>query len=109
MDVDRFILAAKAFNRHAPGVDFERLDIDAASGIVTVWSQHPGLLIGRRGVTADSIRRALGEALGIESVKLNIVESRGETPDDPPGGVREPRRPKPTAPSSRMGIGTDDR
>ncbi|MEO8265410.1 MAG: hypothetical protein ABI706_07850 [Ilumatobacteraceae bacterium] len=52
MDADRFVLAAKSFESHAPGVDVERIDIDTTRGIVTVWSYHLGLLIGRRGATS---------------------------------------------------------
>jgi hypothetical protein len=107
MEADRFVRAAKAFDVHAPGSDIRRLDIDGASGIVTVWCRYPGLLIGRNGSTADSIRLALGDALGIDSLRLNIIEVRDETPNDPPSGVREPRRPKPTAPSTRQQVDTD--
>jgi ribosomal protein S3 len=97
MEAHRFVLAAKVFEAHAPDVGVDRIDVDTISGIVTVWSPYPSLLIGRRGETADSIRLALSEALGIQSVKLHIVESRGDGPDAPPeGGVREPRRPKPS-------------
>jgi hypothetical protein len=105
MKAERFVLAAKAFEEHAPDVDIQRLDIDAANGIVTVWCQYPGLVIGRRGATADSIRQGLTEAFGCESVKFGIIESPGEAPDEPTGGVREPRRPKPAAPSSSTQIG----
>jgi ribosomal protein S3 len=100
MEAARIALAASAIDAHAPGVDVERLDIDGGHGVVTVWTRHPGLLIGRRGTTADSIRLSLGEALGLESVKLLILEVRDEPPEQPEGGVREPRRPWPSAPST---------
>jgi ribosomal protein S3 len=104
MEASRIARAANAIHAHAPGVDVERLDIDGGRGVVTVWTRHPGLLIGRRGTTADSIRASLGEALGIASARLNIVEFRDEAPDHPEGGVREPRRPRPSAPSSGQSL-----
>jgi ribosomal protein S3 len=98
MEAARIARAAQAIDALVPGVDIQRLDIDGAGGVVTVWTHHPGLLIGRRGSTADSIRASLGEALGIERVSFLIHEVRDEPPDNPEGGVREPRRPFPSAP-----------
>ena len=51
-----------ALDLHAPGVHAERLDVDGIVGLVAVWTRHPELLIGRRGVTADSIRQSIVEA-----------------------------------------------
>ena len=100
MEADPHALAVGVIEVHAPGVDVQRLTVDRDADVVTVWTRSPGRLIGRRGATADSIRAALCDALGSESTRLNIVEVATDSPDDPPSGVREPRRPKPTAPSS---------
>jgi hypothetical protein len=96
----RFARVVAALDDHAPGVQVERLDIDASAGVVTVWTRYPGLLIGRRGATADSIRQSIRDALGIESVKLAIIEVRPQEPEDPEDGVREPRRPRPPSPTT---------
>ena len=102
MKADPHALAVGAIEAHAPGADVQRLTVDSETDVVTVWTRRPGLLIGRRGATADSIRAALCDALGSESTRLNIIEVVDNAHDDPPSGVREPRRPKPTAPTTRV-------
>ena len=100
MEADPQALAVGVIEVHAPGADVQRLTVDRDTDIVTVWTRRPGLLIGRRGATADSIRAALCDALGSEATRLDIVEVVGNSPDNPSSGVREPRRPKPKGPTS---------
>jgi hypothetical protein len=87
-----------------------------ASLVITVWTKTLSLLIGPRGATAESIRKALSETLHEHAFEFHMHDAQlpnGEPPtrgpDDPPsagpGGVREPRRPSPNAPST---LGLDD-
>jgi KH domain len=63
---------------------------------LTILTRTPGLIIGRRGSTAALIKDALSEASGAD-IELRIEEVK-EPPEDPLGGVREPRDPFPLEP-----------
>ena len=55
------------------GAIVERVDFSEDGAAVTLWTQNVGLLLGRRGVTADRIRTAIDAELH-RSVQLNIGE-----------------------------------
>ena len=74
--------------RHAPGVGFH---IDIAADVVTVTTDQPGQVIGRRGTVAAAIRSEIEQHMG-RSMHLRIIED----PRDGGSGVRQPRpRPDP--------------
>jgi hypothetical protein len=66
---------------------------------ITLRTPTPGQFIGRRGATSDAIRAALSDSLDDPGLRLNIVSTEPDDPSSGPGGVREPRRPNPGAPS----------
>ena len=72
--------------------------------VVAVMTPHPGRFIGRRGSTAEAIRRALMERLERVDVRFDLHQSPATPPLDPPAGVREPRRPLPESPAARVGM-----
>jgi len=55
------------------GALVERVDFSEDGAAVTLWTRNVGLLLGRRGVTADRIRTAIDAELH-RSVQLNIGE-----------------------------------
>ena len=57
----------------APDTD-RSVEVDAVDGVVrvTIRTAYPGLVIGRRGATADDLRSQLAELTGGE-VRLNVV------------------------------------
>ena len=94
------------------GADLGAVAFDVNKGAVRVDVQtnKPDVVIGRRGVVADSIRTKLSHAVGNPRLQLNIsVSSPGrkegwagdfpDLPDGPDGGVREPRRRPPAGPA----------
>jgi hypothetical protein len=81
-----------------PGTDVSSISFSADSRVVTIWTKTPGLILGRRGSTAALIREALSSASG-SRIELHVVEVK-EPPEDPLGGVREPRHPFPSEPTS---------
>jgi hypothetical protein len=75
------------------------LDVADDLSRVTLWTRTPGLVIGRRGETADRIRSGLSESIG-SPIQLFIYESK-EPPEEPPsGGVRQPVSPFPVGPTT---------
>ena len=66
---------------------------------ITLRTPSPGPFIGRRGQVADAIRTALVDSLDEPGLRLNITSTQPDDPGTGSGGVREPRRPNPTAPS----------
>ena len=72
---------------------------DGAPIYVTIWTGTPSMFIGRGGRPSASIRAALIEELG-SVVRLSFCAASA-TDSDPssghPGGVREPRSPRPSA------------
>jgi ribosomal protein S3 len=91
--------------------DLSSIDLETVDGrnVVTVRTRTPGLLIGRRGATADTIRAAMAERLRDPALQVNVSEVRPpEPPLAPPSGVREPRDPLPDAPSTSTAIGEPD-
>src|SRR5262245_43527189 len=72
--------------------------------VVAVLTPSPGRFIGRRGSTAEAIRRILVERLGRTDVRFVLGEARDTPPLDPPAGVREPRRPRPESPAPGLGM-----
>ena len=74
--------------------DVTAIAVSADSQLVTIWTSTPGLLIGRRGETADLIKAKLAKVAG-RWVELHIKEVSAP-PDDPIAGVREPRHPSPS-------------
>lgn len=59
----------------AAATDTDRsVEVDAVAGVVrvTIRTAYPGLVIGRRGATADDLRSQLAELIGGD-VRLNVV------------------------------------
>ena len=75
------------------GASVERIEFSEDGAAVTLWTRSVGLLLGRRGATADRIRMAIEGDLN-RSVRLAIGEVI--PPDDrPPEFAGAPRRPRP--------------
>lgn len=72
--------------------------------VVAVLTPAPGRFIGRRGTTAEAIRRALAERLQRVDVRFVLRQTPATPPLDPPAGVREPRRPRPESPAPGLGM-----
>jgi ribosomal protein S3 len=67
---------------------------DKTGTIVTIRTNEPGRVVGRRNETSDRIRARLEEELDTKPVhiRIELPNDPGPAPD-PPSGVREPRRP----------------
>ena len=80
------------------GVSVERVEFSEDGAAVTLWTRTVGPILGRRGVTASRIRKAIDGGLH-RSIQLLIGEVI--PPDDrPPEFAGVPRRPKPDGPST---------
>jgi predicted RNA-binding protein YlqC (UPF0109 family) len=91
------------------GADLSGVGIESGPEVtVALDTRTPGLLIGRRGTTADAIRSSLQRIVGKRVVKLNIRELGTEDPPPQPGGVREPRPSLPHGPPPLTAQATDD-
>jgi ribosomal protein S3 len=89
--------------------DLSAVDVESDDDVtVVLHTRTPGLLIGRRGATADAIRSKLQDVVDDGVVRLNIREVGSDDPPAPPSGVREPRRPPPAGPSPLNAEATDD-
>lgn len=75
-----------------------RVEFDGKTA--TVFTPQPGLVIGRRGVTAERIRLELAD-LFLRPIDLNVVEEGGNGG----AGVREPTTPGDPPPAERMAAG----
>lgn len=73
------------------------VEVSGDSSVVVIHTLTPGLVIGRRGETADRVRDALSASIG-SPVQLRIMEDEGPSQGPPSGGVREPRSPLPNSP-----------
>jgi predicted RNA-binding protein YlqC (UPF0109 family) len=106
-----FRLVTEALSDNLPDdAQVEAIQAAADYSTITIWTSTPGNVVGRRGTTAESIRRSLETSLDAQ-VRLHVQEVT-DSPDevdlfdeglfygdDPLGGVLEPRSPKPVQPS----------
>jgi predicted RNA-binding protein YlqC (UPF0109 family) len=73
----------------------EAVEVSEDPVTVTVWTSTPGIVLGRRGKTAEAIRLELSAAAGTH-VHLSLQRVEEPPASGPsPGGVREPRVPRP--------------
>ena len=80
------------------GASVERVEFSEDGTAVTLWTRTVGLILGRRGVTASRIRKAIDDELR-RSIQLIVGEVI--PPDDrPPESAGIPRRPRPDGPST---------
>jgi predicted RNA-binding protein YlqC (UPF0109 family) len=104
-----FHLVAEVLLGHVPdGTDISAIRLTFSDGHwrVCLQTRTPGRVIGRRGATADAIRAALAEQLDDSRLQVNIEEAGGPgaPPPGPPTGDREPRKPRPAAPTTALAM-----
>ena len=89
-----------------PSAAIVSVEVVEDSSSVTIWTCTPGIVIGRRGDTADRIRTSLSASIG-RPVQIFIHETK-DPPENPPSvGVREPRTPNPMAPVTAVVVEVD--
>lgn len=100
-----FVTVVETISRCAPALTLASVEVDERARVVTIGTSLPGKLIGHHGSTAQELRRALSAVLDWPELKLSIAEIAERPGQEPPGaGVREPRRPAPTAPATSVSL-----